>query len=124
MTAVTLIVGAALTLTGIIAYVVSDAASATALIPSVVGVLILLCGLLALRGGALRKHALHAALVIALLGALGSLMNVVQIGDLIDGTAERPAAIVTSIIMFVVLVGYLALGIRSFVNARRQRVAG
>ncbi|NDL57150.1 hypothetical protein [Phytoactinopolyspora mesophila] len=121
MTAVTLVVGGLLTLAGIIAYAVSDAASATALIPSVVGVLLLVCGLLA-RKASIHKHAIHAAMVIALLGALGSLMNVVQIGDLIDGTAERPAAIVVSIIMFVILVAYLVLGVRSFISARRQRV--
>ncbi|NED96601.1 hypothetical protein G1H11_14920 [Phytoactinopolyspora alkaliphila] len=121
MTAVTLVVGGLLTLAGIIAYVATDAASMTALIPSAVGILIAICGFLALKEP-LRKHALHAAMVVALLGALGSLMNVAKIGDLIDGTAERPGAIIVSIIMLVVLVGYLVLGMRSFRNARRQRV--
>jgi hypothetical protein len=110
-----------LTLAGVIAYVATDAASMTALIPSVVGVLIVLCGLLALKEP-WRRHAMHAAMVIALLGALGSLMNVAKIGDLIDGTAERPGAIVVSLIMLVVLVAYIAIGIRYLVNARRQRV--
>nr|WP_216843768.1 hypothetical protein [Phytoactinopolyspora alkaliphila] len=117
----TLVVGGLLTLAGIIAYVATDAASMTALIPSAVGILIAICGFLALKEP-LRKHALHAAMVVALLGALGSLMNVAKIGDLIDGTAERPGAIIVSIIMLVVLVGYLVLGMRSFRNARRQRV--
>ncbi|WP_166350570.1 hypothetical protein [Phytoactinopolyspora limicola] len=120
MRAATLGVGGILTLAGVVAYVASDAASATALIPSVVGVLILVCGWLAANESR-RRHAFHAAMVIALLGALGSLMNVAQIGDLIDGTADRPAAIVVSLIMFVVLVAYLVIGIRSFINARRTR---
>lgn len=118
MTTITLAVGAVLTVLGIAGYALSGAASLTALIPSLVGVLILACGVLA-RQEKLRKHATHAALAIALLGALGSLMNVVKIGQVFAGTAERPAAIIVSTIMFVVLVAYIGLGVRSFVAARR-----
>ncbi|MGI8947318.1 MAG: hypothetical protein ACR2FV_04940 [Ornithinimicrobium sp.] len=120
MTAITLIVGAILTLAGVVGYVASDSASFTALIPSVVGVLLLICGLVA-RKENLRRHAIHAALAVALLGALGSLMNVLRIGELFAGTAERPAAVILSTVMFVVLVVYLVLGIRSFIMARRAR---
>lgn len=120
MTVVTLVVGAALTLLGIVAYVASDAASLTAFIPSVIGLLMIIAGLLA-RKESLRRHAIHGALVVALLGALGSLMNVAKLPALIDGTAERPGAVVSSTIMVVVLAVYLALGVRSFISARRQR---
>ncbi|HLR94470.1 MAG TPA: hypothetical protein VK053_08095 [Jiangellaceae bacterium] len=122
MTTLTVTIGGILTATGIIAYVVSGAASVTALIPSFVGILLLICALLA-RKPALHQHAIHAALVVAVLGAAGSLMNVAQIGDLFAGTAERPSAIVVSIIMFVLLVYYIAMGVRSFVTARRNRTA-
>jgi hypothetical protein len=94
--------------------------SVTALIPSVVGVLLLVCAAAA-RKPAWHRHGIHAALVVALLGALGSLMNVARIGDVLAGTAERPAAVIVSTIMFVLLVGYLVMGARSFVAARRQR---
>jgi hypothetical protein len=60
------------------------------------------------------QHAIHAALVVALLGALASLQ---PLGGLPDG---EPAAI-TSIITVVVCVIYLGLGVRSFVAARRSR---
>ncbi len=50
-------------------------------------------------------------------------MNVLRIGDLFAGTAERPAAEILSTVMFVVLVVYLVLGIRSFAMARRARGA-
>lgn len=122
MVTLTLAVGAVLTLAGIIAYVVTDFASVTALIPAFVGVLILAAGLVA-RKDSLRRHAIHGALAIALLGVLGSLMNVVRIGELFAGTAERPAAIVVSLIMFVVLAVYLAFGVRSFIAVRRARNA-
>lgn len=120
MTTLTVTIGGILTATGIIAYVATGAVSVTALIPSFVGVLLLICAALA-RKAALHRHAIHAALVVALLGAAGSLMNVVQIGDLFAGTAENPGAIVTSIIMFVLLVYYIAMGVRSFIAARRNR---
>ena len=118
MTTITLAVGAVLTLLGIAGYALTGAASLTALIPSLVGVLILACGALA-RQEKLRRHAIHAALAVALLGALGSLMNVVKIGQVFAGTAARPSAIVVSTIMFVVLVAYIGLAVRSFVAARR-----
>lgn len=120
MTAVTLVVGAVLTIAGVIGYAVTGFESATALIPSFVGLLMLIAGIIARNVNA-RRHAIHAALVIALLGALGSLRNVAAIGDVFDGTADRPAAIILSTLMFVVLIGYLVLGIRSFIQARRDR---
>jgi uncharacterized membrane protein len=120
MTAVTGLVGAVLAVLGLVGYFASGRASLTALIPTAVGVLLLVCAYLA-RREAWHRHAIHAALVIALVGAAGSLMNVVKIADLFTGTAERPLAIVVSTIMFVLLVAYLVLGIRSFVRARRQR---
>ena len=61
--------------------------------------------------------------MVALLGALGSLMNVAKIGQLLAGTAERPAAIITSVILFVLCAVYVAIGVRSFVAARKARVA-
>lgn len=122
MTTITLAVGAVLTVLGIAGYALTGAASLTALIPGLVGVLILVCGLLA-RQEKLRRHAIHGALAVALLGAAGSLTNVVKIGQVFAGTAERPAAIVVSTIMFVVLAAFIALGVRSFAAARRGAVA-
>ena len=107
---------------GVVAYLVTGMSSWTALIPSIVGVLLLVCGLVG-REGAARKHALHAAAAVALLGLLGSLMNTVRIGQVFAGTAERPSAIVVSALMFVVLLGYLIAAVRSFVQARRDRTA-
>lgn len=121
MTTITLATGAVLTVLGIAGYALTGAASLTALIPSLVGVLILVCGVLA-RQEKMHRHAIHAALAVALLGALGSLMNAVKIGQVFAGTAERPAAIIVSTIMFVVLVAYVALGVRSFIAARRGAV--
>lgn len=120
MTRLTVVIGSVLVVLGVVAYAATAAASVTALIPSFVGVLLLLCAAAA-RKPAWHRHGIHAALVVALLGALGSLMNVARIGEVFAGTAERPAAVIVSTLMFVLLVGYIVMGVRSFVAARRAR---
>ncbi len=119
MTRLTVVIGSVLVVLGVIAYAVTAAASVTALIPSLVGVLLLLCAAAA-RNPAWHRTGIIAALVVALLGALGSLMNVARIGELFAGTAERPVAVIESTLMFVLLVGYLVMGIRSFVAGRAR----
>jgi hypothetical protein len=120
MTRLTVVIGSVLVVLGVVAYAVTAAASVTALIPSLVGVALLLCAAVA-RKPAWHRHSIIAALVVALLGALGSLMNVARIGELFAGTAERPVAVIESTLMFVLLVGYLVMGIRSFVATGRAR---
>jgi hypothetical protein len=119
MTRLTFAIGGILTVVGIVAYVVTGAASVTALIPTFVGLLLLVCAVLA-RRPTLHRHSIQAALVIAVLGAAGSLMNVVKLGDVFAGTAQRPSAVVVSTIMFVLLVLYIIMGVRSFIAARRS----
>lgn len=121
MVRLTVVVGGLLTVLGVVGYVATAAASLTALIPAAVGLLLLACAAIAARRPGARRHAIHAALVIALIGALGSLRNVARIGELFAGTASNPAAVLVSTIMFVVLVAYIAAGVRSFVVARRVR---
>lgn len=122
MTKLTLAIGALLTVTGVVAYVATGAVSLTAMIPSAFGVLLLVAGFLA-RNEKFHRHAIHGALVVALLGVLGSLMNVVKVGALFDGTAERPGAIIASLILFLACAVYVAFGVRSFIEARRARTA-
>jgi hypothetical protein len=64
--------GAALMALSVIGYVLKDPANSgrTALIPGAFGVLLVLCGVLALRES-LRKHAMHVASAVALLGTVG-----------------------------------------------------
>lgn len=119
MSKLTLLVGAVLIATGLVAYVASSSASVTALIPSIVGLVLVVCGLVA-RDPSRRRVAVHAALAVAVLATVGSVMNVVQIGDLVRGDAERPGAVVASTVMFVVLALYVVAGVRSFRQARQQ----
>ena len=71
----------------------------------------------------MRKHVMHVAMLIALLGIAGSFGGLLQLAEVFAGTAERPMASVVRSITAVILVAYLGLGIRSFIQARRARNA-
>lgn len=112
----TIALGVVLIALGIASYIATSFNSWTALIPTFLGIFIALCGLIAMKNS---KAGIHIALGFALLGILGTSMNVVKIGELIAGDAERPIAIVASTVTFGLLIGYVTIAIRSFINARR-----
>jgi len=113
--------GAILVLLGVGGYFASGRASPTALIPSAIGVVLLVCGALALRESS-RKHAIHAALIVALLAVLGTASGVVKAVKWALGTApERPMAVTAQVITALLSVGFVVLGIRSFRAARKAR---
>ena len=115
--------GAVLVGLGIAGYVGSGASSPTALIPAVVGVILAALGAAGRREDR-RALTMHVAAVVALLGFLGSAMGLVSLPDLLTGEdLERPWAVGVQSIMALVLAVYLALSIRSFVAARKARVA-
>lgn len=121
MTSITRMLGAALVAVGVVSFVATGSDAVTALIPALLGVVILVLGIVAARE-AVHRHAIHAALVVALLGALGTLMNVVELPALLGGEdVDRPAAVVASTITFLLCVGYVVLGVRSFKAARAAR---
>lgn len=117
MPTVTRVVGFLLILLGVVGYIGTGAASITALIPAFVGALLLLLALVA-RNPAARKHVMHAAVAIALLAVAGGVPRIiaaVNAGDLM-----RPA-VLAQIAMAVILTVYVALGVKSFIDARRAR---
>lgn len=122
MPATTRLVGIVLIIVGVVAFVASGADSPTALIPAALGVVLVVLGLVANREKA-RRHAMHTAMLVALIGIAGTAMNLGDIPQLLSGDAERPLAVVASVVTAVALVVYLVLGIRSFVSARRSSTA-
>jgi len=89
----------------------------TALIPAFFGAPLLVCGLIAMRENLL-KHAMHAAAMIGLLGSLGGLSNSIR-GILKDVPNYRSVGY--SFVMGVVCTVFVALCIRSFIQARKRR---
>ena len=122
MPSITIALGVALIIVGLAGYFLTGAVSLTALIPAGFGLVIALAGVVA-RDDRMRKHAMHDAVLVALLGFLGSVRGVLQIGALLDGTAARPAAVVSQTIMAVLTLGYIVVAVRSFVQARASRRA-
>lgn len=120
MPRITIGLGAILIALGVIAYIATAFASWTALIPAILGVVILVSGLIGVKN---QKLGIHIGLVVALLGVFGTAMNVIKLGELFAGTAERPAAVIVSTITFVLLIAYIVIGIRSFIAARRWKKA-
>jgi uncharacterized membrane protein len=111
-------VGLLLILIGIVSYVGSGGASVTALIPAFFGVPIFACGLVA-RNELRRKHAMHGAVVFGLLGFLGSLRFVPQLGQAMSGQAERPLAVYAGTAMCVICLVFVIACVKSFIAARK-----
>lgn len=120
MAIITIGLGAILSLIGLGAYI-NNPESWTALIPAFFGLPLLVLGLLA-RNERWRKHAMHAAAGIALLGFLGTIRGVLNVARMLSGEEIiRPRAAVVQAVMAVLLAVFLALCINSFVQARRNR---
>jgi hypothetical protein len=126
MANVTMGFGLALVALGLAGYLGTGRASLTALIPVAFGLLLLLLGALARppASDARRKHSMHAAAVVGLLGFLGPLRVLPQMLALLGGGAvAHRAAVVDQLLMMLICGVFLALCIRSFVAARRARAA-
>ena len=109
--------GLILIVLGLVSYVTTGRTSVTALIPAFVGIVFLVLALVA-RNPAARKHVMHATVALALLGALGTLGRVIPAVS--QGNTTRPA-VLAQIAMAIILFLYVALGVRSFIEARRAR---
>lgn len=119
MPTLTLGTGGLLVAVGVVGYLVSmmnDTEHWTAFIPSLIGVLLVVSGIIARRN---TKLGVHIALVVALLGALSMFMPLQGLGELFAGEAERPAAVASALVTVIVLVAFIGLGVRSFIRARR-----
>ena len=105
---------------GLGAFFLTGAVHKTALIPAYLGAGLLLLGLFG-RKENLRKHLMHAALLVGLLALLGTARSLLKLPSAFDGTAERPFAIYAQAVTAVLSMTYLAFGVRSFIQARRSR---
>ena len=118
MAPVTIIFGALLILLGAIPFFMTGAK--TALIPAYVGAILLVLGAIALSPKA-RKHAMHLAVIVGLLGFLASAGRL--IGALASGKTPTTLA-ATSLGLMALLTGvYVVMCVRSFIAARRARLA-
>lgn len=119
MPSLSIVCGVVLILIGVFGYIngmMNDRASITALIPAFIGVLLALLGLLSQAKESLRKHLMHAAVVIALLGFIATA------GRLVSRLSELTAspAVVSQAATAIVCLAFVIFAIRSFAAARRS----
>ena len=117
MPSVTRLVGFLLVLLGIGGYLGTGRTSITAMIPAFFGAIFLVLAIVARKPEA-RRHAMHAAVALALVGALAVLPRIFS--GISAGNLMRPA-VLSQIATAVILAVYVALGVRSFIEARRAR---
>ena len=109
-----IICGGILILWGIASYVISDASSITALIPSFFGTPLLVLGFISIKNQENKHHYMHACMVFALISVLGGL----RIFSLDDASNLTLASHVILIIIGAV---FMVGGILSFRHARKLR---
>jgi len=125
MPIVTIVIAILLIILGPVAFFMSGTESWTPFIPSIFGIVLAVCGRIAMRK-AWRMHAMHASVLIALLGAgaagARSLPNVRQLFST-EGDAPR-IGLAAQLIMTLLCTVYVVLAVRSFITARKNRKEG
>jgi hypothetical protein len=96
--------------------------SPTALIPAGIGAILIVCGILS-RDDRLRKHVMHLAALVGVLGFFGALFRPVQ-ALVRDGTVDLQAVPVRLQLMTALLcLVFVVMCVQSFVAARRGRAS-
>jgi hypothetical protein len=119
MTQTTKILGIILIVIGIVGYLASGMASYTALIPAVYGAVFFLLGKFG-EDESRRMITMHLAQLLALLAIVGTFTGILDVISWFGGNQEvNMMAAVVRALMALLCIGYLVLGIKSFIDARR-----
>ena len=121
MAKISMTFGIILILLGLYSYFGISSESITALIPTFLGIPVLILGFLGLNDKYL-KHAMHGAAVLMLLGFGGTVGGLIKFFRMLGGEVfERPSAITIQAIMALICLVFLILAIKSFIDAIRKR---
>ena len=96
-----------------------EGTSPTALIPAGIGAVLLLCGVIVEFKPATRKHVMHVAALVGLIGAVGGIMPLQR-----SGMDFSKASAVSGLLMILLCAVFVVLCVRSFVLARIARAEG
>jgi len=107
--------GAFLVLWGIVAYILSEQSSITAMIPSFMGAPLMILGILSERMPNMRHHLMHAAMVLSLVMVMGGARVFAQFSEMSN------LAISSHVVLILVGVCFMVCGIMSFRAARIAR---
>lgn len=124
MARLTIVFGVLLILVGVAGFILTGSNHPTALIPSLIGLLLAIAGTLARTEDLKRRMVwMHAAVTIGLLGFLGTLKSAYDVTRLANGVEyPHPIAIEEKAATCLLCLIYVAFCVRSFIEARRDRV--
>ncbi len=120
MARVAIFVGLILIAIGVAFYIGTGGKSITAMIPAFVGLPLAICGFVALND-LRRKAAMHVAVVIALLGFVGSISRAFKLPAALSNAPGAPDPIVAyeSAALNVLCLVFIILAVRFFIDARK-----
>lgn len=120
----TILCGTLLVLVGVIGYGTAsgEARSPTALIPSVVGAILIVLGALAFSEKR-RKHVMHLAAMVGLIGMIGGFMPIRKQFNQPDGFDPTKPSAISGILMVLICGFFLWMCVMSFIGARKARQA-
>lgn len=128
MPAISIGIGSLLTLLGVGSYVAALAGmtasgpSPTALIPAFVGIPLIICGAIVSAKPHLRKHVMHAAATIGLLGMFGAFGRAVSTIAK-DSSKISAFPVLCQLAMGLLCLVFVVLCVKSFIDARKARTA-
>lgn len=121
MPKITISYAVALILLGIIGYFATGMVSITALIPLFFGLPVMALGMMA-ANPARRKHFMHVAAALGLLGIVGSIKGLGGLFTIMGGgEVARPGATISKSIMAILSLIFVLLCVKSFIDARKKR---
>ncbi len=124
MAVTSILFGAGLMIYGVFLYFTqdSDPKSPTALIPAGFGAALLLFGLLGAFKESLRKHAMHAAAAVGLIGCIGGLAMGLPKLKLLSGVEPpHPKAVQGQVLLGALCGIFVLICVKSFLDARVLR---
>jgi len=116
--------GFILAVLGVAGFVYTGSSSYTALIPAFFGVILYVSGRVGMSSPKLRKHAMHVSAAVSLIGLLGVVPRMAgKLPALFSGQPVEPSAtaVILQLVTAILLLVFLALCIRSFIEARKAR---
>lgn len=124
MAKLTIVFGVLLVVVGVAGFVLTGSNHPTALIPSFIGALLALAGGMANTTNEKRRALwMHIAVVVGLLGFLGTIKSAFEVFQLAKGVEfPHPIAIEEKAITCLLCLLFIAFCVRSFIEARRTRV--
>jgi|GEM_PF-130255 len=111
----TLLFGALFVVLGVVGYFVAEPSFWPVAVPGALGLALIVAALLGMKPS-FRKNAMHAAVLAALLGLVGTARS---LKELVERVLDKPGLIIES--AAAILCGvFIWLAIKSFLDARRQ----